>query len=804
MAKNLVIVESPAKAKTIEGYLGKDFKVLSSYGHVRDLAKKGVAIDVENNFKPNYEISADKKTIVSDLKKEVKAANTVWLATDEDREGEAISWHLYETLKLDKKDTKRITFNEITKSAVQKAIEQPREINQELVNAQQARRVLDRLVGFELSPVLWKKVKPSLSAGRVQSVAVRLIVEREREIMNFTPDNYFRVVGEFAKDKDKVEATLAHNLGTEKEVEAFLKDCDQSTFKVTEVTKKPGTKNPSAPFITSTLQQEASLKLGFSVSRTMRVAQSLYESGLITYMRTDSVNLSETAMEGAKNTIIKDYGKEYSRPKKYKSKSAGAQEAHEAIRPTDFGVSSVNKGSDENKLYDLIWKRSIASQMSPAKLERTTIKIGAPKVKDLFIAKGEVIKFDGFLKVYLESQMDDEDEDDKALEGLLPDLKEGMELNTLSIVARERFTKAAPRYVEASLVKKLEELGIGRPSTYAPTISTIQKRGYVEKREREGTEREYLIYTLNEKGTNKEVATEITGRDRNKLSPSDIGMVVTDFLVEHFGEILNYNFTAEVEQEFDEIADGLKEWTEMIKRFYDPFHKTVEDTLEHSERASGERHLGEHPKTGEKVIVRIGRYGPMAQIGDTEGEKKARFASLRPNQSIETITFDEVMDLFKLPRELGEFEDKIVKANIGRFGPYVQHDGKFVSIKEDDPMEIELERAIELIKEKRIEDAKKLIKTFPEDEDMQLLNGRWGPYLKIGKKNYKLPKDIEEVEKLTYEECVEISENQPKKGTKKKKATTKKTTTKKSATKKTAAKKKTATKKKSTTKKTSK
>ncbi|RFC53438.1 type I DNA topoisomerase [Brumimicrobium aurantiacum] len=810
MAKNLVIVESPAKAKTIEGYLGKDFLVMSSYGHVRDLAKKGVAIDIENNFQPNYEVSTDKKSVVSDLKKNVKAAETVWLATDEDREGEAISWHLYETLKLDKKDTKRITFNEITKTAVQKAIQEPREINQELVNAQQARRVLDRLVGFELSPVLWKKVKPSLSAGRVQSVAVRLIVEREREIMNFTPENYFRVVGDFTQGKDKISGTLAHNIGTDKEVEAFLKNCDNANFKVTDVTKRPGTKNPSAPFTTSTLQQEASLKLGFSVSRTMRVAQTLYEAGLITYMRTDSVNLSETAMEGAKNTIIKDYGKEYSNPKKFKSKSAGAQEAHEAIRPTDFGVSSVNKGNDENRLYDLIWKRSIASQMSPAKLERTTIKIGAEEIEDLFVTKGEIIKFDGFLKVYLESQMDDEDEDDKALEGLLPDLKEGETLTATSIIARERFTKAAPRYVEASLVKKLEELGIGRPSTYAPTISTVQKRGYVEKKEREGTEREYMIYTLNDEGVKKEVATEITGRDRNKLSPSDIGMVVTDFLVEHFGEILNYNFTAQVEQEFDEIANGLKEWTEMIQRFYDPFHKTVEDTLENSERASGERYLGEHPKTGEKVIVRIGRYGPMAQIGDTEGEKKAQFASLRPNQSIETITFEEVMDLFKLPRELGKFEDKIVKANIGRFGPYVQHDGKFVSIKEDDPMDIELDRAIELIKNKRVEDAKKLLKTFPEDDTMQLLIGRWGPYLKIGKNNFKLPKEIkddeEKVKQLTYEECIEISENQPakkgrgkttkKKTTAKKSTAKKKTTTKKKATKKASAKKSTKTTKK--------
>lgn len=761
MAKNLVIVESPAKAKTIEGYLGKDFVVKSSYGHVRDLAKKGLAIDIENNFKPEYAVSTDKKSVITELKKLVKEAETVWLATDEDREGEAISWHLYETLKLDKKDTKRITFNEITKPAVQRAIENPREINQELVNAQQARRVLDRLVGFELSPVLWKKVKPSLSAGRVQSVAVRLIVEREREIMNFTPENYYRVAGIFNKGNDTINANLAHNIGTDKEVEAFLESCKNANFKVTEVTKKPAVKNPSAPFTTSTLQQEASLKLGFSVSRTMSVAQRLYEAGHITYMRTDSVNFSDTAIDGAKEAIVKNYGDKYSNPKRYKNKSAGAQEAHEAIRPTEFGKQHVSMGSDEEKLYDLIWKRSIASQMSQAKLERTTIKIGAENVKDLFVAKGEVIKFDGFLKVYLEASLDD-DEEDKALEGLLPNVKVDDKLDTDSITATERFTKAAPRYVEASLVKKLEELGIGRPSTYAPTISTIQKRGYVEKKEREGVERNYQVYELKENKLDQKTATEITGRDRNKLSPTDIGMVVTDFLVEHFGRILDYNFTAKVEQEFDEIAEGLKVWTEMIQRFYDPFHENVEDTLENSERASGERHLGEHPKTGEKVIVRIGRYGPMAQIGDTEGENKARFASLRPNQSIETITFEEVMDLFKLPRELGTFEDKVVKANVGRFGPYVQHDGKFVSLKEDDPMEVQLDRAIELIKEKREEDAKKLIKTFEEDENMQLLNGRWGPYLKIGKKNFKLPKDAEP-EKLTYEECVHISENQPKK-----------------------------------------
>lgn len=772
MAKNLVIVESPAKAKTIERYLGKDFVVMSSYGHVRDLAKKGVAIDVENNFEPQYEISADKKNVISDLRKKVKEVDTVWLATDEDREGEAISWHLFEALKLKEKDTKRITFNEITKNAVLKAIAEPREIDKKLVDAQQARRVLDRLVGFELSPVLWKKVKPSLSAGRVQSVAVRLLVEREREITNFEATNYFRVTGDFKEDKNKLSAVLSRNLNSQKEVEEILEKCKSADFKVSDVSKTPGTKNPSSPFTTSTLQQEASLKLGFNVSRTMMVAQSLYEAGHITYMRTDSVNLSETAINGAKDAIINAYGAEYSKPRQYKSKSKGAQEAHEAIRPTDFSVSSVSMGRDQERLYDLIWKRSIASQMAPAKLERTTIKIGASSIKEEFVARGEVIKFEGFLKVYLESNLDEDDED-QAMADILPDLKKGTSVDALSIVARERFTKHPPRYVEASLVKKLEELGIGRPSTYAPTISTIQKRGYVEKLEREGTEREYLLYTLENKEVKKEVATEITGRERNKLSPTDIGMVVTDFLIEHFGDIMDYNFTAGVEEEFDDIANGLKEWTEMIRRFYDPFHETVNETLEHSERASGERYLGEDPKSNDKVIVRIGRYGPMAQIGSTDGEEKARFASLLPHQSIETISLEEALDLFKLPRTLGEFEEKVVKANIGRFGPYVQHDGKFVSLKEDDPMEVSLERAIEIIKEKRIEDAKKIIKTFPEDENMQLLNGRWGPYLKIGKNNFKLPKDIE-VEKLTYEECIEISENQPQKRTVRKKATKKK------------------------------
>ena len=760
MAKNLVIVESPAKAKTIEGYLGKDFVVKSSYGHVRDLASKGLAIDIENNFKPDYAISSDKKAIITELKKLVKDADNVWLATDEDREGEAISWHLYETLKLDKKDTKRITFNEITKTAIQKAIENPRSINQELVNAQQARRVLDRLVGFELSPVLWKKVKPSLSAGRVQSVAVRLIVEREREIEGFTPESFFRVTGLFLKGNETIKATLAHNLGTDQEAASFLEDCKKAQFSVSEVTKKPGVKNPSTPFTTSTLQQEASLKLGFSVSRTMRVAQTLYEAGHITYMRTDSVNFSDTAIDGAKATIEKNYGKQYSNPKRYRNKNSNAQEAHEAIRPTSFDVQSVSMSSDEDRLYDLIWKRSIASQMMPAQLERTTIKIAAPGVKDIFVAKGEVIKFDGFLKVYLESSLDEDDED-QVIDDLLPDVVENEPLSFDQLNATERFTKAAPRYVEASLVKKLEELGIGRPSTYAPTISTIQKRGYVEKKEREGEDRKYIVYTLYGEALNKEIHTEITGRDKNKLSPTDIGVVVNDFLVANFSKILDYNFTAKVEQQFDEIAQGEKEWTAMIEEFYNPFHQNVEDTLENADRASGERYLGDHPENGKKIIVRIGRYGPMAQIGDSE-EEDVKFASLRPNQSIGSVNLEEVLDLFKLPRVLGEFEGKVVKANIGRFGPYVQHNSSFVSLKEDDPLQIDLTRAIELIQLKREEDAKKLIKTFDEDPTMQLLEGRWGPYLKIGKNNFKLPKDADPIQ-LTYKECVHISENQPKK-----------------------------------------
>lgn len=756
MSKNLVIVESPAKAKTIEGYLGKDFVVKSSFGHVRDLESKGLAIDLENNFEPKYEVSSDKKAVVAELKKLAKDADVVWLATDEDREGEAISWHLFETLGLAKKETKRITFNEITKPAILKAIENPRQINKPLVDAQQARRVLDRLVGFELSPVLWKKVRPNLSAGRVQSVAVRLIVEREKEIMQFRSESYFRVTGTFLKGKEAIRAEVSRHFGTDTEVESFLKKCGTTDFKVLDVQTKPAKKTPAAPFTTSTLQQEASLKLGFSVSRTMQVAQRLYEAGRITYMRTDSVNLSETAMRGAEAEIKTAYGDKYSNPTKYATKSANAQEAHEAIRPTDFALHSLKSDdSDEMRLYDLIWKRAIASQMSHAQLERTTITIGNTSLEEVFAAKGEVIRFDGFLKVYLETSLEEEEDE---IEGLLPAVEVGEDLGVQGIKATQRFSRPPSRYVEASLVKKLEELGIGRPSTYAPTISTIQKRGYVEKKEREGEERNYLILEL--KGTDivRETKTEITGKDKNKLFPTDIGMVVTDFLRDHFEHIMDYHFTAEVEAQFDEIAHGKVNWTEMIRGFYNPFHDSVEDTLEHSDRATGERVLGSDPVTGKKVLARIGRFGPMIQIGDEkEDGTKPQFASLQGTQSIHTITLEEALELFKLPRVLGDFEGEPVKVNIGRFGPYVQLGKLFVSLKkEDDPMQIQMERAVELILEKRESEANKLIKAFPENKDVQLLNGRYGAYLKIGKENYKLPKGKEAAE-LTLEECLAIA-----------------------------------------------
>jgi DNA topoisomerase-1 len=798
MAKNLVIVESPAKAKTIEGYLGKDFVVKSSYGHVRDLAKKGMAIDIPNNFQPQYEVSLDKKQVVAELKKLTKEAETVWLATDEDREGEAISWHLFETLNLEKKDTKRITFNEITKDAILKAIAKPRNINKELVDAQQARRVLDRIVGFELSPVLWKKVRPSLSAGRVQSVAVRLIVDREREIDKHKSEGFFRVNGLFTAKNGKIKAELSKQLANESEALNLLNSCKNAEFLVEDVQQKPATKTPAAPFTTSTLQQEASLKLGFSVSRTMSVAQRLYEAGRITYMRTDSVNLSETAMNAAQNEIERAYGKNYSKPTKYKTKNSNAQEAHEAIRPTDFAAHSISGEREEERLYDLIWKRAIASQMAQAQLERTTIKISTNAIAENFIAKGEVIKFDGFLRVYLESNVEQEEEEDEQTEGLLPAVVVGEKVNMDEIIATERFSRAPARYVEASLVKKLEELGIGRPSTYAPTISTIQKRGYVEKKERDGEVRKYLVKKLTNNELIEEEKSEITGKEKNKLSPTDIGIVVTDFLKENFELIMDYNFTAKVEEEFDEIAKGLIDWTKMIHKFYDPFHQSVEKTLEHSERATGERELGIHPVNGKKIIARIGRFGPMVQIGDeqTDGEKP-QFASLQKDQSIGNITLDQALELFKLPRLLGEFEEAPVKANVGRFGPYIQHGKIFASIpKEENPISITYERAIEIILEKREADANKLIKSFPERDDVQLLNGRWGAYLKIGKDNFKLPKGTE-AENLSLDECLVIAENTPTKSKRggaaknaTKKVEPKKVTAKKSPAKKVATKKK--------------
>lgn len=767
MAKNLVIVESPAKAKTIEGYLGKDFIVKSSYGHVRDLAKKGLAIDLEANFNPQYEVSPDKKQVVAELKKLAKSAETVWLATDEDREGEAISWHLYETLELQKKDTKRITFNEITKTAVTRAIENPRQINRELVDAQQARRVLDRIVGFELSPVLWKKVRPSLSAGRVQSVAVRLIVEREREIEKFNSEGFYRVQGQFKAANGILSAELNTQLADKTAAQALLSDAQNAQFKVEDVQQKPATKSPAAPFTTSTLQQEASLKLGFSVSKTMSVAQRLYEAGHITYMRTDSVNLSQTALDAAQTAITSLYGANYAKPTKYSTKSAGAQEAHEAIRPTDFTQPSIQAERDEQRLYELIWKRGIASQMAHAQLERTTVKISGLQGPYYFQAKGEVIVFDGFLKVYMVSSLEDET-DENETEGLLPKVSNGETLHLQTCNATERFSRPPSRYVEASLVKKLEELGIGRPSTYAPTISTIQKRNYVEKVEREGSLRKYTQLTLDQNGISSSEKTETTGKERNKLSPTDIGMVVTDFLVANFEQILDYQFTAKVEASFDEIANGQLNWTDMLNSFYGPFHSKVENTLEHSERATGERELGTDPKSGRKIIARIGRFGPMIQIGDEKSDGiKPQFASLQANQSISTITLEEALKLFELPKLLGEHNGEAVKVNIGRFGPYVQVGKRFCSIpKEEDPMSISLERAIELDTLKQEEAAKALIKTFAENPEVQLLNGRYGAYLKIGKDNFKLPKDCQP-ETLTLEACLEIAANQPTKTAKK-------------------------------------
>lgn len=759
MAKNLVIVESPAKAKTIEGFLGKDFLVKSSFGHVRDLVKEGMGIDIEKNFTPRYEVSPDKEKVIAELKKLVKTAETVWLASDEDREGEAISWHLFETLNLKKDNTRRIVFNEITKPAVLKAIENPRDIDVNLVNAQQARRVLDRLVGFEISPILWRKVRPSLSAGRVQSVSVRLIVEREREIYNFESKSTYKIVALFATEQSKgkpiLKAELPERFATEAEANDFLTTCLPASFTIGNLETKPAKKSPAAPFTTSTLQQEASRKLGFSVSQTMVVAQKLYESGKITYMRTDSVNLSETALEAAKDEIIRSYGPQYSNPRRYSTKSKGAQEAHEAIRPTYMQNSTVEGDNGERRLYELIWKRTIASQMAEAQLERTTATINISTTPKNFIAQGEVLKFDGFLKVYLEGT--DDENADEADDKMLPPLRIGEVLGLNNITATQRFSSPPARYTEASLVKKLEELGIGRPSTYAPTISTIIKRQYVVKEDREGKQRNFQTLTLANGQITKETKTENYASEKAKLFPTDIGTVVNDFLIVNFPNILDFNFTAKVEKEFDDIAEGLMPWTNMIGNFYHPFHKEVERSAEKSERPVGERILGEEEGTGKPISVRIGRYGPYVQIGASDEDEKPRYASLRKDQRIETITLEEALELFKLPRFVGEFEGKEMTAAIGRFGPFIKHASAFYSIpKDDDPYTIGQERAIEIIENKRQADIEKVIKLFPEKPEVKVLNGRWGPYIAIGKENYKIPKDKVAAD-LSLEDCLAIA-----------------------------------------------
>ncbi len=725
MAKNLVIVESPAKAKTIEKFLGKDYTVASSFGHIADLPAKELGVNVDEGFKPKYIVSKDKKDVVKKLKNLSKKADLVWLASDEDREGEAIAWHLAEELKLDKTRTRRIVFHEITKKAILKAIENPRSIDYNLVNAQQARRVLDRLVGYELSPVLWRKVKGGLSAGRVQSVSVRLIVEREREILNFKPVASYRIDAEFANNKGKsFKAKLSKNFTTKTEAETFLNKNLGAGFNVADLTTKPAKKSPAPPFTTSTLQQEASRKLYFSVSKTMTMAQRLYEAGLITYMRTDSVNLSAEAQDGAKAEIVSAYGDEYSHPKQYKGKAKGAQEAHEAIRPTDFSRHTVPVDYDQQRLYELIWKRAIASQMSDAKLERTNVKIGSNSHKEQFVANGEVIKFEGFLKVYLEGS-DDEDEEQS---GILPAMKIGENLFNNYITATERFTRPPSRYSEAALVKKLEELGIGRPSTYAPTISTIQNRNYVEKGAKEGEERDYIQITLAGDAIKEKKLTEKVGSDKGKLIPTDVGMVVNDFLVNHFSTIMDYNFTAKVEQDFDEIAEGQEDWTQVMKEFYEEFHPKVEDVAQNAEREVGERILGEDPESGKPVSVRLGKFGPMVQIGTSEDEDKPRFASLAPGQTLGSITFEEAMDLFQLPKELGDYKGETVTVNNGRFGPYVKFGAKFVSLdKGEDPLSTSLDRAIELIDAKEKADAP--IYTY-ENLPVQKGTGRFGPFIK--------------------------------------------------------------------------
>lgn len=862
MAKNLLIVESPAKAKTIEKILGKDFEVKSSFGHIRDLEKEGMGIDVNNNFEPKYSVSDDKQRVVKELKSLAKKSEEVWLATDEDREGEAISWHLCEELGLDPKVTKRIVFHEITKPAILKAVQNPRTVNMNLVDAQQARRILDRIVGFEISPVLWRKLSgKSLSAGRVQSVAVKLIVEREREINHFNATSSYKIDAYFETLDHNKKRTIfkaeGHKIDSEAKAKAFLEKCIAADYTIDNITVKPGKKTPSAPFTTSTLQQEASRKLGYSVSRTMRVAQQLYENGYITYMRTDSVNLSETALQNATDAITQNFGSQYHKRRQYQTKNQNAQEAHEAIRPTDMMRAQITD-SEVARLYDLIWKRTIASQMADAITEKTQANIAISTIKESsLVATGEVLKFDGFLKVYLESKDDDEDDEQ---EGLLPPLSVGQVLPLVEMLATERFTRPAPRYTEASLVKKLEELGIGRPSTYAPTISTIQQRNYVEKKEKDGVERHYQVYSLKSDAVSHKTSSEITGAEKNKMFPTDLGMVVTDFLSEHFPDIMNYSFTARIENEFDDIAAGQKEWRTMIGKFYQPFHERVNDTMEHAERAVGEHQLGTDPISGKPVIARLGRFGPMVQIGNSEDEEKPRFATLKRSQSIETITLEEALELFKLPFDLEPFEGQDVSIGVGRFGPYVKWGETYISIpKGEDPLAVDLDRAIEIIKEKQAADApiafyeghpitkgtgrfgpfikyddlfinvpraynfealtqadidelvskklekeaNKFITQWPS-EKIALENGRWGPFIRFGKEMLKLGRKADgekytadDVKDLTLEEVKKmIIEINPKAFDKK--------TTKKAATKKTATKKATATKKVTATKSTAK
>jgi DNA topoisomerase-1 len=772
MTKNLVIVESPAKAKTIGGFLGKDFIVRSCMGHVADLSKKDLGVDIEKGFIPKYIISPEKKKVVAELTKLAKESEVVWLASDEDREGEAISWHLIEALGLDESKTKRIAFHEITKTAIQEAIEHPRSIDKNLVDAQQARRVLDRLVGFELSPLLWKKIKPSLSAGRVQSVAVRLIVEREEEIKAFLSTSAFRIVGDFiVKNGDKlsaVKAELNKRFVKKEDAVAFLQKCIDAQYTIEDVDTKPAKKSPAPPFTTSTLQQEASRKLSFSVANTMRVAQELYESGLITYMRTDSVNLSDMALAMSRNEIIASFGAEYVKTRKFATKTKGAQEAHEAIRPTYMTNKTIEGDKTHKRLYELIWKRTIASQMADAELEKTNVTIGVSKAEEKFIARGEVIKFDGFLKVYMEST---DEEEQSGEEGMLPPMRAGDSLDLNEMSAQEKFTQQPFRYTEAMLVKKLEELGIGRPSTYAPIISTIQKRGYVVKEDRTGIMREYTLVTLKKSKITEEVKSESVGSEKSKLFPTDIGTLVNNFLVQHFNNILDYNFTASVEEEFDEIAEGRMVWNQMIKEFYFPFHKQIEATQENTGKVSGEKLLGKDPKTGENVFVKIGRYGPMVQLGDADAEAKPKFASLKKGQSLDNITLDEAMDLFKLPRNIGQFEDSDVVVAIGRFGPYIRHKSLFFSLPKDvDPLTVEVDHASEIIVAKRQSDSQKIVHEFTDDKTLiQVLNGRFGAYIACNKENYKIPKG-KDPKALTLEDCKRIiAETQPSKSKSKKK-----------------------------------